>query len=315
VDATDAADPGEDLMRRADVAMYLAKRAGGGVSVYDRAVDAASQEQARRLRELQHVLSADASPEERRQLVVHYQPQTDIRTGEVLGAEALVRWNHPRLGLLGPSEFLDLVEDHNLMIELTGLVLRDATAHRRRWRDNGHPLRISVNLSPSCLSSPALLPLVDDVLATADVMPADLTLEITETSLMDDEARAMATANELAGRGVTVSLDDYGTGFSSLAHLNDLPARELKLDRSFTARLVTDRRTAAIVAGVVELAHRLGLRVVAEGVEDHAELDALRELDCDEVQGFLCGVPMPVAEFDRWLEQPAGRYAASNAAS
>jgi diguanylate cyclase (GGDEF)-like protein len=295
-------DDGEELLRRADVAMYVAKRAGGGLSVYDVAVDTASQEQAQRLDELRELLTAD--PDElARQVVVHYQPQVSLRTGAILGAEALVRWQHPRLGLLGPGDFLGMVEEHGLMGALTVRVLNDATSQAVRWRAMGHPLRVSVNLSPSSLTSPELLPIVDHILAAADLEPAALTVEITETSVMVDPELTLTTTKGIASRGIEVSIDDFGTGYSSLSYLSDLPASELKLDRSFTSRLVSDQRTAAIVAGTVQLAHRLGLRVVAEGVEDQATVDVLEQLDCDEVQGYFCGRPMPPDAFDQWLSE------------
>jgi diguanylate cyclase (GGDEF)-like protein len=293
-------DEGEELLRRADVAMYLAKRSGGGVSVYDLAVDVAAQRQSRRVDELREVLTTDSLPA-RRQLVVHYQPQVSLRTGEVVGAEALVRWQHPQLGLVGPAAFLDLVEAHDLMGELTARVLEEASAQAVRWHAMGHPLRVSVNLSSSSLTSPELLPLIDRILRTTPLDPAELTLEITETSVIVDSELALQTTREIAARGIAVSIDDYGTGYSCLSYLNDLPATELKLDRSFTARVVTDQRTAVIVSGTIELAHRLGLRIIAEGVEDQAALDVLRSLDCDEVQGYHCGRPMPVEDFNAWL--------------
>jgi diguanylate cyclase (GGDEF)-like protein len=301
LDGTSDDDAGEELLRRADVAMYLAKRAGGGVSVYDVAADTASQELTLRGDELKEVLAAGA-PWEGDQLVLHYQPQICLRTGAVVGAEALVRWQHPKLGLLAPAAFLDLVEAHGLMGEMTTRVLGRATAQAMRWHAKGHRLRVAVNLSTSSLTSPELIPLIDRLLATTSFDPHDLTLEITETSFIADSDLALQTAREIAARGIAVSIDDYGTGFSSLSYLNDLPATELKLDRSFIARVVTDDRTAAIVAGTIELAHRLQLRVIAEGVEDQAALEVLRNLDCDEVQGYHCGRPMPLAEFNAWLE-------------
>jgi diguanylate cyclase len=293
-------DGGEELLRRADVAMYLAKRSGGGVSVYDVAADAATREQTLRSDELRELLSGDAGASAG-QLVVHYQPQLSLRTGAVVGAEALVRWQHPTLGLLGPGVFLDLVEAHGLIGELTARVLGRAAAEAVRWRAMGYQLRVAVNLSTSSLTTPDLIPLIDRLLSATALDPADLTLEITETSFIADSDLALQTTREIAARGIAVSIDDYGTGFSSLSYLNDLPATELKLDRSFIARVVTDDRTAAIVAGTVELAHRLRLRVIAEGVEDQAALEMLRALDCDEVQGYHCGRPMPVEEFDAWL--------------
>lgn len=284
---------GGELLRRADVAMYVAKQSGAGYSVYHAAADAAARERLERLEELKAILADTAPDELKDQLVVYYQAQLNADTREIIGAEALVRWRHPRLGILGPDSFLDLAEDNGLMSRLTVRVLDAACAHAARWRDAGRPMRVSVNLSTSSLTDPNLMPTVDRALAERDLDPRVLTLEITETTIMADREWCLDTTREIAGRGIGVSIDDYGTGYSSLAYLSDFPATELKLDRSLTARITADKRTAAVVAGTIELAHRLDLRLVAEGVEDEATLTALRALNCDEVQGYLFGKPSP----------------------
>jgi diguanylate cyclase len=274
---------GGELLRRADVAMYVAKESGSGVSVYHASVDAAILERLMRLDELSVVLADTATRQQRGELVVYYQPQLDADTRRIVGVEALVRWQHPRLGLIGPDGFLALAEDNGLMGQLTAHVLHEACAQAVRWRETGNPLRIAVNLSTSSLTDPDLLPLIDRALATSGLQPGALTVEITETTLMSDPE------------------------YSSLAYLSDLPATELKLDRSLTARVATDKRTAAVVAGTVELAHRLDLRLVAEGVEDEATLTALRALNCDEVQGYLFGKPGPAHLLDAMLALPIQR--------
>ena len=286
--------PGEELLRRADVAMYTAKARGGGVSCYDRDLDAAAQETAQLLEELRAVLAQGRAAGAGR-LVVHHQVQLDA-AGAVVGTEALVRWEHPRLGLVPPDDFLPLAEQHGLMTAVTTLVLRQALEDAARWRAPGSCVRTSVNLSASCLSDAVLPDVVDEVLAATGAPASSLVLEVTETTVMADPEVAVEAARRLVARGVEVSVDDYGTGYSSLAHLQDLPVAELKLDRVFAARVVDDERTAAIVGGTVDLAHRLGLRVVAEGVEDEATLARLRELGCDETQGFFHGRPAPVEE-------------------
>jgi diguanylate cyclase len=290
-----------ELLRRADVAMYVAKRAGGGVSVFDPALDGEQRERTELAAELRAMLAPPVSRQLLTQLEVHYQPQLDIATGAVTGVEALVRWRHPRLGLLPPGEFLELVEAYSLMEPLTEHVLTTAASQATAWFVGGHRLRVAVNLSPSCLINGRLLPMVDRVLAGFAQGPGDLTLEITETSLMRNATMALQVCRDLAARGIAVSIDDFGTGYSSLSYLDQLPAVELKVDRAFTMRLLDDARTAVIVGGIVELAHRLGLRVVAEGVEDLPTLDALRELGCDEVQGYLVARPMPAADLTVWL--------------
>jgi diguanylate cyclase (GGDEF)-like protein len=295
---------GGELLRRADAAMYLAKSSGSGVGVYDGMVDAVAQRRLELIEELHRALTGSAV--EREQIVVYFQPQLDTGTGRVTGAEALVRWQHPRRGLLVPDLFIDLAEENELMAPLTGRVLREAARHAARWRGAGHPLRVSVNLSASCLSHASLLPLIDEVLG-AGLAAQDLVLEVTETSLMRDPELALVAMQRIADRGVGVSIDDYGTGYSSLSYLNDLPATELKIDRTFTARVTSDPRTVAIVAGTVELAHRLGMRLIAEGVEDEQTLTEMIRLGCDETQGYLHSRPLPAEVFLAWLvADPAG---------
>jgi EAL domain-containing protein (putative c-di-GMP-specific phosphodiesterase class I) len=288
--------------------MYAAKAAGGGLRVHDEDAAAAFEERARRIEELKVLLAApDAAGDlDVGTVEVHYQPQVDVLTGATVGAEALVRWRSPRLGLVYPDGFIDLVEEHGLMGELTTAVLWQAARQAAIWRDAGLPLRMAVNLSTSCLAHPDLLDVLDDVLTATALEPADLVLEITETTLMADPARALVVAREITDRGVALSIDDYGTGYSSLAYLNDLPATELKLDRIFTARLTSDPRTAAIVAGTVTLAHHLGLRLVAEGVEDAATLAVVRSLGGAEAQGYLHSRPLPAEAFTAWLLAHSG---------
>lgn len=315
----DAAARAEDLLVRATTAMQMAKADGGRqIRVYDGQVAELLAEQSLRLEELRVLLGSpdavrDVPPGE---LVTHYQPQVDLRTGRVLGVEALVRWQHPRLGLVGPAAFLDLVERNGLMDRLTATVLRQAARQAVAWREDGLTLRVSVNLSATCLGDPGLLPLLDAVLAETTLRPQDLVLEVTETSLMADPASALEQLRTIADRGVGISIDDYGTGYSSLGYLNDLPATELKIDRSFISRLLSDGRTAAIVAGTVTLAHHLGLRLVAEGVEDEATLAAVHELGFDEVQGYVHSRPLPADGFAAWLgTRPAPGCPAATAAA
>lgn len=291
------------LLRCADAAMYDAKQAGGGVRLYDRDSDARAREERRLVDELRRALDDDRHARHGR-ITVHLQPQVDLADGRVVAAEALVRWEHPERGVLAPAVFLALAEEHGLMGRLTRQVLDHATRAAAGWGSpDGRAVRVAVNLSTSCLDEPGLLEVVDGALARAG-LPADrLVLEITETALMHDPVRAVEVTHRLAERGIGLSIDDYGTGYSSLAYLNDLPAEELKLDRSFTARALADPRTRAIVAGTVELAHHLGLRLVAEGVEDHDTEALLRGLGCDRAQGYLHARPMPVDAFAAWLDE------------
>jgi diguanylate cyclase (GGDEF)-like protein len=290
-----------ELLRCADTAMYAAKAAGGGVRLYDEDSDARAVAD-RELRDALRAALEGRAPARDGRVVVHLQPQIDLADGRVVGAEALVRWDHPERGVLPPAAFLELAEQHGLMTPLTWHVLDQATRAAAAWTAAGHDLRVAVNLSTSCLEHPGLLEMVDDALARSG-LPADrLVLEITETSLMHHPETAVEVTRRFAARGIGISIDDYGTGYSSLAYLNDLPAEELKLDRSFTARAAADPRTRAIVSGTVDLAHHLGLRLIAEGVEDEGTHVLLRELGCDRVQGYLHGRPVPAGEFARWLE-------------
>ncbi len=264
VAAAGAEVTGAELLRRAAAAMH---GRSDGVSVYSDELERRHVEDASLLDHLRAALggAAQLPPEA---MVVHYQPQVSLVTGEVTGVEALVRWHHPNHGLLPPAGFLGLIERDGLMPDLTVHVLRAAAATCARWAREGRLLRASVNLSTSVLTDPGLLPALDQVLAETSLDPTRLVLEITETTLMADAERGLVAARGIADRGVGLSIDDYGTGYSSLAYLNDLPAQELKIDQTFTRRLAADPRTAKIIAATVELAHSLDLRVVAEGVED-----------------------------------------------
>nr|WP_240897297.1 EAL domain-containing protein [Kineococcus vitellinus] len=317
-DAAAAPLGGAELLRRADAAMYVAKGRGGGVALHDDALDRELRERAALTDDL-HAAFADAAGGGHEQFVVHYQPQVAAADGRVVGVEALVRWQHPSRGLVPPGRFLDLVEQQRLMPALTERVLVRAAADLARWRAAGHDLRLSFNVSSSQLAGGALLELVDAVVA-AGTDPSRLVVEVTETTLVGDPDRALAVCQAIRERGCELSIDDFGTGYSSLGYLSDFPATEVKVDRSFTARLLTSPRTAAVVAGTVGLAHHLGMRVVAEGVEDGATLAELRRLGCDLTQGYLHSRPVPAGELLRSLAAatpavPAATPAATPAAS
>ncbi|WP_129339406.1 putative bifunctional diguanylate cyclase/phosphodiesterase [Cellulomonas endophytica] len=284
----------DDLMRAADVALARAKGRPDGVHVHD-ATDAA--EQGRGLRLLDELRVALARDE----LVVHHQPKVDLTTGTVTGVEALVRWQHPERGLVPPGDFLPVAERGGLMGPLTGrvldLALREATGW---WRDGLH-LPVAVNLPAHALFDPDLPARLVADLAARGLPPAALRLELTEDLLVQHRERAADVLGRLREAGVQVAIDDFGTGYSSLAYLRDLPVDELKLDRSFTARLTDDRATAAIVASTVRLGHELGLRIVAEGVETQEAYDRLAALGCDQAQGYLVARPLPGPELRDWL--------------
>ena len=279
------------LLRRADAALYDAKRTGASAVTWDPALHVDTSGRLALVEELRTGMTGG-------QLVLHFQPQVSVHTGRTVGVEALVRWQHPTRGLLLPADFLPLAEVHGLMGQLTETVLAQAVAQAATWHRTGCGLRVSVNLSVSNLLDVSLPQRVAGLLAAHDLPAAALVLEVTETVLMTDSDASLAVLTALADLGVAVSIDDYGTGYASLSYLRQLPVSELKLDRSFTADLLTDSRTDAIVSSTIELAHRLGLRVVAEGVEQLATLRRLEVLGCDESQGHLHSRPVPASELD-----------------
>jgi len=294
-------DDGPDLsslLRKADIAMYKAKISGDGHHVYSSTDKSDGATRLRTIDELQAAMTSN-------QLVVHYQPKIDLATGEVHSVEALVRWNHPTRGLLYPGSFLALVEESGLMRAMTRLVLEMALDQAAAWQAQGEHLIIAINLSASSLVD-ADLP--DEVFAMLDargVPPAALQLEITEEFLMADHDRAWSILTRLRNGGVQISVDDFGTGYSSLSRLREMPIDELKLDRSFVLPMTDDARAAALVASAIGLAHSLGLRMVAEGVETKVAYAELRRLGCDQAQGFLLSKPVPAAELDDWLSNRA----------
>jgi diguanylate cyclase (GGDEF)-like protein len=281
-----------DLVRCADLAMYRAKLEGKPFAVYQQDLDGA----ANRVQLVEELRAAI----EQRQLELHYQPQIDLATGEINSVEALVRWIHPRLGFVPPVEFIGLAEDAGLMGELTALVLDEALCQCASWRAAGRQLTVSVNISSSDLLDPDLPDLVARLLAHYGLGPEALVLEMTESTAIADFERSQVAIQRLHDLGLVVSVDDFGAGFTSLAYLGTLAVRELKLDRSFISRLAETKqgRDLALVSATVELAHALGLRVVAEGVEDHECLGLLRELSCDLVQGYVISKPKPADQLE-----------------
>jgi diguanylate cyclase (GGDEF)-like protein len=285
----------EELLHFADVAMYTAKRAREGVHIHvpDPVTGGAVGGRLRTMEELRTALTDD-------QLVVFLQPQMRLRDGHVVGAEALIRWRHPTRGLLLPADLLPAAEQAGLLRPLTDMVLELSLEAVARWWPD-HQVPVSVNLSAANVTD---LDLPDKVLAALSRhgLPARaLTLELVEDTLMADPDRGRSVLADLRGRGVRTSIDDYGTGYSSLAYLRHLPADELKLDRTLTADVDRDPRAAAIVEHTVALAHSLGVSLVAEGVETAATSAVLARLGCDVAQGYAIAHPMPVDDFLSWL--------------
>ena len=288
---------GETLLQRADIAMYVAKGAHGtGARLYEKEQDGHSVQRLALAGELRRAIETG-------ELVLHYQPKVDVATGRVVGAEALCRWQHPSLGLIMPADFVPMAEHTGLITPLTKHVLDLALEQICRWRDDGKHLSVAVNLSArSFLDSQLLEEELPALLLEKAIDPALLELEITESMIVGDPQRARGVLEGLNDLGVTVAIDDFGTGYSSLAYLRELPVDEIKIDRSFVLEMKGDRSGETIVRSIIDLAHNLGLRAVAEGVEDQGLLTRLTELGCDTAQGYHISRPLPAERLEQWLE-------------
>jgi EAL domain-containing protein (putative c-di-GMP-specific phosphodiesterase class I) len=282
------------LLQRADIALYGAKVERGSAMLYDAASDLHTPERLALAAELKEGL-------DRGELFVEYQPKVHARTGAVIGFEALVRWDHPRHGRLMPDEFLPVVENTGLIGPLTLNVLEMALAAAASWRTAGHPVPVAVNLSVRHLTDLSLPQRIRGLLAAYDLPPQALVLEVTETLIMTDPVRALGVLHLLRDLGVAIAIDDFGTGYSSLAYLRRLEVDELKIDKSFVLDLGRGEGNATIVRSTIELGHNLGLRMVAEGVEDAETLALLRSWGCDVVQGYLFSRPLPASDVVSWL--------------
>ena len=302
------ASDAETLLRRADVAMYAAKESGGGFELYSDDLDRHNPERLTLIGQVRPAL-------EQGEFVMHYQPKVRLSDGRVAGAEALIRWEHPTRGLVMPDEFIPLVEKTVLLRPLTQYVLEKVLAQWREWADMGIRIPVAINVSPRSLLDSDLPDNVEAELRRHDVPPAFLRIELTESFLVSDSGRSTAVLDRLSDVGVGLSIDDFGTGYSSLSHLKRLPIEEIKIDRSFVMQMHVDANDFMIVRATVDLGKNLGLRVVAEGVEDLATFDRLAEFGCDEAQGYYISRPVSAIEFTRWLSvrnlehQPGNRDA------
>jgi diguanylate cyclase (GGDEF)-like protein len=283
-----------ELMAHADAAMYHTKETGrNGYTFFTPSMQLSANRQLRLLQDLRKAVT-------RNELVLHYQPKFPAAGAPATGAEALLRWQHPELGLLAPDVFIPIAERSGLILPIGDWVLDRACAQLRAWHDAGHTAwSMAVNLSPLQFSSPALLDSVREVLQRHRIEPARLTLEITETTAMKDVDASLAILNDLTAMGVHIAIDDFGTGYSSLLYLKRMPATELKIDRAFVRDLECNDEDAAIVSSIIALGRTLQLQVVAEGVETQAQREYLSELGCDQLQGYHLGRPMEAEEFLR----------------
>ena len=281
------------LLQHADVAMYEAKRGRTGVAVYDPGSDPHDVTRLGLLVELRRAIAAD-------ELVLHFQPQLDLGTRRMQGVEALVRWQHPTRGLLPPSEFIAVAENTGLMKPLTEWVLRHAFEQAAAWRAAGMSVPIAVNISPRSLLDRDLPVTVLRYLAEASLPAHLLELEVTETAIMTDPNRAADVLRNLAALGLRVSIDDFGVGYTSLAYLKTLPVHALKIDQCFVAGMLHSEADLAIAETIINLGHKLGLEVLAEGIEDRLVLNRLTRLGCDSGQGYFIARPMPAGELAAW---------------
>jgi diguanylate cyclase (GGDEF)-like protein len=293
--APEHGDATKTLLQHADIAMYAAKGTVEGVQFYDRAHDRNTPRRLALIADLQNAI-------ELRELRVAFQPKADVRSGAAVGAEALARWDHPEYGVIPPDEFIPIAEHTGMIRGLTLHVLEVALRECATWRRSGHDLSVAVNVSPSGLLDTSFPDDVTRLLALVGVPAEALILEITETSIMSDPTRVRVVLDRLNALGVKLSIDDFGTGYSSLGRHRELPIHEVKIDRSFVRDLASNQDDQALVRSAIQLGHALGLRVVAEGVEDEHTLAYLSAEGCDLVQGYFVSRPVPAAQFVEWLQ-------------
>jgi diguanylate cyclase len=294
-------DDADELMRRAKVAMY---RAGGGCALYSGLHDDERRQRLALIGDLRHAIDAN-------ELLLYCQPKAGMSTRRLCGAEALMRWRHPQQGMISPTLFVELAEHAGLITPLTQWVLEAAFRERQRWHQSEFEQPLAVNVSPRDLHDPRLVERVRDLIATWGTAPGWMQFEVTESALMEEPETVIDTLARLRDLGIESMVDDYGTGYSSLRYLQQMPVSSIKIDQSFVRRMLTDADSAAIVRSTIELCHTLKLGAIAEGVEDERAWHALSLLGCDVAQGYYVGRPLPVGEFkawacaSRWTPQPA----------
>ena len=291
----------DELIEHADIAMYRAKKLGrNNFQFYTPAMNEESLERVR-------IESALRNALERDEFVLYYQPQLDMKTGKICGMEALIRWQHPELGMVPPGRFVSIAEETGLIVPIGAWVMRTACAQNKAWQDAGfEKLRVAVNLSARQFSAPDLIEGLEQVLLDTGLEPKYLEIELTESLFMSDITPAVELLHRMKALGVNLSIDDFGTGYSSLSYLSRFPIDVLKIDRSFVADITRDANDEAIVTSIIALAHNLKLAVIAEGVETGEQLDYLRRHGCDEMQGYYFSRPLPAAEFEQLLVEGRG---------
>ncbi|MDD5287057.1 MAG: EAL domain-containing protein [Desulfuromonadaceae bacterium] len=285
----------ETLIKCVDIAAHLAKDSADDYTVYSPRLDKQAPRQLTMLGELRQAIEQD-------DLVLYYQPKINIKDGRISGVESLVRWNHPEHGLVPPDDFIPLAEQTGLIKPLTRWALKTAFAQKEAFRKSGLEIKVAVNLSARNLQDEQLPLVVSELLQYYKIDPPSIILEITESAIMLDPERSMQIIKRLDGLGVNISIDDFGTGYSSLGYLQRLPVDELKIDKSFVTQMDRNSNDVVIVRSVIELAHNLGLKVTAEGIETKETYDMLEQLGCDRGQGYLMSRPLPIAAFYQWLQ-------------
>jgi diguanylate cyclase (GGDEF)-like protein/PAS domain S-box-containing protein len=293
----------ETLVRRADVAMYTAKRSGTGFAIYSTEKDPNSLNRLMLMNDLRQAIDKD-------ELMLYYQPKVDMKTNQIIEVEALVRWIHPQYGFIPPDEFIPIAEQNSLIHPFTLWVLKKAMKQCYVWKNQGIPLKIAVNLSTRNLQD-RLPEQVAAILNECQMDSSSLVLEITESFLMEDPIRAKDILIQLKAMGVKLSIDDFGTGYSSLGYLKKLPVDEIKVDKSFVIQMNEDKNDAMIVRSIINLAHNLGITVVAEGIENLEIWNMLIKLNCDVAQGYFISRPLPSDDLSIWLTQNAHDFVAA----
>ncbi|MDH5649590.1 MAG: EAL domain-containing protein [Gammaproteobacteria bacterium] len=288
-------DDAKNLIRCAEVAMYLAKDSGDPYIIYDPEKDPHSLKRLKLTGDLRLASSKN-------QLLLYYQPKMDMKTHEITGVEALIRWQHPEFGFVPPDEFIPLAEQSGAIKPVTEWVLHTAIDQCTKWNRAGIALSVSVNLSARMLHDIVLPEQVQSILQQHDLPAEKLELEITETAIMMDPEKALLILNKLNSIGIRLAIDDFGTGYTSLSHLKQLPVDDIKVDKSFVMDMLTDNNDAVIVQSIINLAHSMGRTVIAEGVENRKTLTELSHLGCDTIQGYYLSRPLPANEFEGWLK-------------
>lgn len=287
---------GDTLLQRADIAMYVAKQSQRDHLIYSGKIDQHSSQRLTMMAELSNAIDNN-------DLVVYYQPKVCRKTMQILGVEALVRWQHETHGLIPPDDFIPMAERTGLITALTNWVLQSTCRTLKDWSDQGIQLKASVNLAVQTLLDPEFPETLTGMLAAVDLPRDSLMLEITETSVIKDPELALKILFRLRNLGIEISIDDFGTGYSSLAYLGEMPVSEVKIDKSFVLGMLDNKKDGVIVKSIIDLAHNLGLQVVAEGVETKAIAGKLNTLGCDLLQGYLFSKPIPASDFKQWLSR------------